>query len=147
ADGKATWKPPAAGLYSIYVRATRQQAGVAGGKKYEEIRDFATIAFTWPLERKDADPAAVARFEEALAARAQWHDFPGFTAHISGNLDGRCFAGRVTIDAKGEVLFSDNDINRQETVSEWVQQQLESIVLHRRARPASPDRPKPVLRF
>jgi hypothetical protein len=145
--GRAMWRPPAAGVYSIYTRDTRKEPGETNGKKYEEIRDFATVAFTWPLERKDADPAAVALFEEAVAARAQWHDFPGFTARISGDLDGRRFAGTVMIDAKGEVTFSDDDPSRTEAVSGWVEAQLDSLILHRLPRPSHPGQPKPVLRF
>jgi hypothetical protein len=146
-EGRATWRPPAAGVYSVYTRDTRKESGERGGKKYEEIRDFATVAFTWPLERKDADSAAVALFEEAVAARAQWRDFPGFTARIRGDLDGRRFAGTVTIDAKGAVSFSDDDPSRTEAVSGWVEAQLDSIVLHRLPRPSPPGKPKPVLRF
>jgi hypothetical protein len=146
-SGRATWKPPAAGVYSVYVRDTRKESGQTGDKKYEEIRDFATVAFTWPLVRHDADPAAVALFEEALEARAQWRDFPGFEARIAGNLDGRRFAGKVTINADGEVTFSEDEPTREEAVSGWVQGQLESIVLHRLARPTAPGRAKPVLRF
>jgi hypothetical protein len=147
AAGRATWKPPATGVYSVYTRDTRKEAGEAGGKKYQEIRDFATVAFTWPLERKDADPAAVALFEEALAARAQWRDFRGFTARIAGDLDGRRFTGSVTIDADGDVTFTDDDEARAEAVSGWVEGQLRSIVTHRLAQPAPPSRPRPVLRF
>jgi hypothetical protein len=146
-DGRAMWRPPAAGVYSVYTRDTRKEVGETGGKKYEEIRDFATVAFTWPLERTDADPAAVALFEEAVAARAQWRDFPGFGARITGDLDGRRFGGTVTIDAKGEVTFSDDDPSRTEAVSGWVEAQLDSLILHRLPRPSSPGRPKPVLRF
>jgi hypothetical protein len=146
-DGKAAWKPSQPGVYSVYTRDTRKESGTADGKNYEEVRDFATVAFTWPLERTDADDAAVSLFEEAIAARAQWRHFPGFTARIAGNLDGRAFTGKVEIDAKGEVSFSDDKQDREESVSGWVQEQLESIVLHRMARPASPDRARPVLRF
>jgi hypothetical protein len=146
-SGKATWKPAANGIYSVYTRAARKEAGEAHGKKYEEIRDFATVAFAWPLERKDADADAVALFQDAIAARAQWQEFPGFNARITGNLDGRRFAGSITIEGKGDVIFTDDDMNRAESVSGWVQEQLESIVLHRLARPAAPDRPAPVLRF
>jgi hypothetical protein len=147
ASGTATWKPPAPGVYSVYTRDTRRESGEAGGKKFEEIRDFATVAFTWPLVRKDADEAAVALFEAAIAARAQWRDFPGFTAEIRGNLDGRSFAGTVTIDAKGEVTYVDEQPDRGEAVSGWVEEQLQSIVQHRMARPATAERAKPVLRF
>jgi uncharacterized protein DUF3386 len=146
-NGRATWRPPAVGVYSVYTRDTRKEPGEENGKKYDEIRDFATVVFTWPLQRKDADPAAVTLFEEALAARAQWRDFPGFTARITGDLDGRRFGGTVTIDDKGEVTFSDDDSSRAESVSGWVEAQLDSLVLHRLPRQSSPDRPKPVLRF
>ncbi len=146
-NGRAMWRPPTAGVYSVYTRDTRKESGELDGKKYEEIRDFATVSFTWPLQRKDADPAAVTLFEEALAARAQWRDFPGFTARITGDLDGRRFAGTVMIDDKGEVTFSEDDSSRTESVSGWVEAQLDSLVMHRLARPSAPDRPKLVLRF
>jgi hypothetical protein len=145
--GRAAWKPPAPGAYSVYTRDTRKEAGEAGGKKYDEVRDFATAAFTWPLQRKDADPAAVAAFEEAVAARAQWRDFPGFTARIAGNLDGRRFAGTVTIDAAGEVTYSDDEPARAEAVSGWVEDQLASLVLHQLPRPATRGRPTATVRF
>lgn len=146
--GQAVWKPPAPGNYSVYTRHTSKEAGEVGGKKYEEIRNFATIAFTWPLERKGADAAAVDLFEQALAARAAWKDFPGFSAAIQGNLDGRSFEGKVAIDAKGKVAFSDSDSSQEESVAPWVQEQLESIVLHRLARPSGKaERHRPVLRF
>ena len=145
-DGKATWKPPTSGSYSIYTQATSKEAGELDGKKYEEIRDFATLAFTWPLERKDADAGAVARFQEALAARASWKKFPGFSARLTGNFDGRTFAGNVTVNAEGKSTFTADD-STAEAASEWVQQQFESIVLHRLARPTPADASKPVLRF
>jgi hypothetical protein len=147
AEGIATWKPPAAGAYAIYTRDTRKESGEANGKKYKEIRDFATVAFDWPLERRGADPEAVALFEEAIAARAHWQAFPGFSAQLEGNLDGRRFAGTVTIDAKGAVSFADDMPDREESVSGWMQEQLESIVMHRLARPTSASAAKPVLRF
>jgi hypothetical protein len=147
-EGRATWKPPALGTYSVYTSLRTKEAGKVDNKPYEEIRDFATISFTWPLERKDADPGAVALFEEALAARATWRDFPGFHAAITGNLDGRMFEGTITIDAKGKIAFSDSDPSAEESVSSWVREQLESIVLHRLVVPArSEPRSKPVLRF
>lgn len=144
---KAKWRPPAPGVYSIYTRDTRKEPGEAGGKKYDEIRDFATVSFTWPPQRKEADPAAVALFEEALAARAQWRDFPGFTARITGDLDGRRFTGTVTIDAKGEATFADDEESRTEAVSGWVEAQLHSFSMHRLPPETSSERSKPVLRF
>ncbi len=142
-DGRATWKP-APGRYSVYTSAIRKEAGEAGGKKYEEIREFATLAFTWPLARKEGDPAAVALFEEAIKARAQWKDFPGFTAQIAGQVDGRPFKGKVTVNGDGSVQLDTDD----KAVQGWVTEQLESIAMHRAAGPAPKgDRPRPVLHF
>lgn len=147
--GEAFWKPKADGFYSVYVSHTRKQAGELRGQKYEEIREFATLALAWPLQRSTPDPKAVALFEEAIAYRAEWHDFPGFEATIAGNLVGRPFRGAIRIDAKGEVTYSDADPSRQETVSSWVEEQFASMVLHRLARPKSADAKKerPVVRF
>jgi hypothetical protein len=141
AEGKARWKPPAAERYAIYTRYVTRAAGEAGGKKYEEIREFATLAFRWPLAPKGPDAKAVTMFEEALATRAQWKNFPGFSARIKGKVDGRAFTGSVTIDAKGTVELKTD----QEAVRDWVVDQLESIVMHRAA--SSSKRSRPVLRF
>ncbi len=144
--GEASWKPSVPGVYAVYTRNTRKQAGEHAGKKYEEIREFATVAFTWPLARKDVDAAAAALFEEAVAARAQWRAFPGFQAKIKGNLAGRPFEGSVSIDNNGEVTFLDDDSNRQESVSTWIEDQLASIAMHRLPSPASKGA-KPAVRF
>jgi hypothetical protein len=144
-DGRAAWKPPAPGKYSVYTRQDRKEAGELRGKQYEEIREFATIAFTWPLIQKAADPVAVALFQEAVAARAQWKEFPGFTARIAGRVDGRPFEGKVTINAKGEVELE----TEEEVVQSWVEEQLASIVMHRGVEPQSEAAtpPKLALRF
>jgi hypothetical protein len=50
ADGHATWKSKTAGYYCVYTRAVTKQAGKSGEKSYDEIREFATLAFPWPLK-------------------------------------------------------------------------------------------------
>jgi hypothetical protein len=60
-DGTAVWVPAAPVHYSVYVRETLKQPGRLLDKAYDEIREFATLAFTWPLERRDGNPEAVAR--------------------------------------------------------------------------------------
>ena len=102
-DGTASWDPPAPGRYSVYTRETLKQPGTLGDKNYDEIREFATLALDWPLERHDADPEATALFKEAMTHRAQWRDFPGFSAQCSGQLDGRTFTGKVTVAKDGSV--------------------------------------------
>jgi hypothetical protein len=142
AGGSVTWKPRP-GRWSVYTSSLTKKAGTFGGKKYEEVRDFATLAFTWPLAPKGADPEAVALFEEALAARARWEGLPGFTARVRGKVDGRPFKGTVTVDAKGELeLEIDDGVGRA-----WVEEQLQSLVLHRGGGARGAGKGKPVLRF
>jgi hypothetical protein len=143
ADGRVSWKPPRPGAYSVYTSFLTKAAGAFRDKKYEEIRDFATLAFRWPLAPTGADPAAVALFEEALAARAHWQGMPGFTARIQGKVDGRPFKGTVTVSAKGEL---DLDVDDEATQS-WVEDHLNSVVLHRGGGPRGEGKGKPVLRF
>lgn len=57
-DGIAAWTPPAAGRYSVYTRETLKQEGTLLDKHYAEIREFATLALTWPLGTQDADSDA-----------------------------------------------------------------------------------------
>ncbi|HZW29305.1 MAG TPA: DUF3386 family protein [Isosphaeraceae bacterium] len=126
-DGSAAWTPPEPGRYSLYVKQTLPQPGTLAGTAYDEIREFATLALTWPLERRQADPEAVALFQEALAHRAAWRNFPGFSAEIHGWLDGRVFGGSVTVAADGTVEIRTDD----PAAKPWLQDQLDSMVMHR----------------
>ncbi|HWB09040.1 MAG TPA: DUF3386 family protein [Pirellulales bacterium] len=141
-DGRATWKPSAAGTWSIYVKRVTPTGGERDGKRYDEIRDFATVCLSWPLASTQADGKAVELFEDAIAARAQWRSFPGFRAKIAGSVDGRPFAGDVKVAADGSVQLTSDD----EATHDWVEGQLASIAMHRAAstRPAA-ERPR--LRF
>lgn len=140
ADGTAIWTPPAPGSYSIYARDATKRSGEAGGKSYEEVREFATLAFAWPLGVQEADPEAVTLFEQALDARAQWKDFPGFSAQVAGESDGRPYSGSVRFLADGKVeLKVDDPVARPR-----LQEQFESLAMHRRAEAAEE---KPVLRY
>lgn len=144
AGGVVVWKPPAPGKYSVYTSRLIKEAGEADGKQYEQVREFTTLAFNWPLEQKGADPKAVALFQEAVAARARWKDFPGFKARIEGSLDGRPFDGKVTIDAAGSVQVE----TEEHVVEPWVREQLESIAMHRGAgAEAASESAAPILRF
>lgn len=139
-EGKASWKPSTAGHYAVYTSQTLKQAGAHQGDKYAEIREFTTIAFTWPLETKGANLKAVQLFQDALDVRASWAKFPGFAAEIKANADGRAWKGTATITAKGGVELSAED----DVVTPWVREQLESMVLHRLDRPR---KGAPILRF
>jgi hypothetical protein len=132
-DGSAVWAPASPGRYSVYVRDTLKQKGTLDGKSYDEVREFATLALSWPLERREADPEAVVLFQEAIAHRAQWRNFPGFSAEISGQLDGRPFAGDVTVKSDGSVDLHADD----PTAKRWLKDQLDSLVMHRMPSPSA----------
>ena len=138
--GVARWKPGSAGQYCVYVKHVTPTSGEHNGQSYSEIREFATLAFNWPLGSQEPQPEAVAMFTKAIAARAAWQDFPGFTADIRGQVDGRAFSGNVKATSEGEVQLDIDD----EAVADWVEEQLQSIVMHRQA---SGSRGQPVLRF
>ena len=144
-DGSATWTPAAPGRYSVYVRETLKEPGVLGDKKYDEIREFATLALNWPLELHDTDPNATALFTEAIAHRAEWRDFPGFSAELSGHVDGRPFTGTVKVKNDGSVELQVDD----PVAKPWLQDQLDSLVMHRITQPSSEtaDAHQPRLRF
>ncbi len=143
-DGRIRFEPPSAGVWSVYVGHVDKTPGTHRGDSYEEVREYATIAFAWPLMPTGADDEAVKLFEDALAQRAAWHDFPGFTADITAELDDRPFEGTVSVAADGSVSI---DLG-EDPVPEWLSEQLESITMHRAASqtPAA-DHSKPVLRF
>lgn len=142
--GHATWTPAQPGQYAVSVKHVTPQAGTRDGEKYEEIREFATLALDWPLDGSRVDDAAVSLFEKAIAARAQWTDFRGFSAQASVYLDGRSSRGALRVKPDGEVTF-EGETTPDEPAREWVRDQLHSIVIHRV--PSSGIRAKPVLSF
>ena len=140
ADGRASWTPSAPGRYSVYARQVIKSPGEHQGRHYDEVREFATLAFPWPLDRHSADPEAVSLFTKAIATRAQWTDFPGFSAEVAGSIDGRDYSGKVVVASEGSV-----EVDVDEPVARpWLEEQLGSIVMHRLA---EPDSEPPVLRF
>jgi hypothetical protein len=49
------------------------------------------------------DPAASKLLADAVAARAAWMNFPGFTADLEVNFDGKTAKGKVMVSEKGRV--------------------------------------------
>lgn len=140
-NGRVVFRPATEGHFCVYTNRVIPGEGTSGGKKYTETRDFATLAFRWPLVATGGDPDAIKLFETALAKRASWSGFPGFSAAIIGTVDGRAYSGTARVAADGTVSL---DIDEQHA-AEWVKDQLGSMVLHRRA--PSGQRAAPVLRF
>ena len=139
-EGRAGWTPTSSGTYTVYFRSDLKTPGEVDGKKYDEIREFATLAFDWPLVATGADAEAVSRFEDAIAARASWKDFPGFSAQVAGQVDGRPFAGSVTVDAEGKAKAELDE----PSAKSWVEGQIGSIAMHRIAQEPGD---RPILRF
>jgi hypothetical protein len=79
--------------------------------------------------KAEADPAATKLLAEARAARALWRDFPGFTADVEVNFDGKVAKGRATVDAKGDVTLDLPGADKDQTA--WAQRTLGSTVGHR----------------
>jgi hypothetical protein len=80
-------------------------------------------------DKPKADPAATKLLASARAARAEWKDFPGFSADVEINLDGRIVKGRAVVSAKGEVKL---DLNFQDKGDDvWARRTLSSVAGHR----------------
>ncbi len=139
-------KVPLGGLIGIRARHEEKKQGELEGKKYQSIRHYATLlipgddskrldpiepvrgvsAKAEPVAQKP-DPAATKLLADARAARADWHNFPGFAADLEVNVDGKVSKTRLSVTAKGEVEFKLED----EAASKWARQTLGSLVSHR----------------
>jgi Protein of unknown function (DUF3386) len=122
------------GVYGIRVRHVEAKEGELDGKKYKEVRHYATFTFRVAGAEKgaaadppNADPAATKLLAEARAARALWKDFPGFSADIEVNFDGKAAKGKVHVSPEGKVKCEGLDKDYES----WVRRQLGSIVDHR----------------
>jgi hypothetical protein len=83
-------------------------------------------AYPKKADKGEADPAGVKMLSAARAARASWRDFPGFSADLEVNVDGKKVKGKVTVSGKGEVQITLEGDQRT-----WARRTLESTVGHR----------------
>ena len=74
-----------------------------------------------------ADAAATKLLADARAARAVYHHFPGFTADIDVNLDGKATRGQVEVSDKGKVTLTLDD----PAAEKWAKNTLASTIAHR----------------
>jgi hypothetical protein len=80
-----------------------------------------------PTTKVKEDPAATKLLADARAARALWRDFPGFTADLEVNVDGKVTKGSVTVTAKGNVELK----MKEGAAASWAKRELTSLVAHR----------------
>jgi hypothetical protein len=97
------------------------------------VSSVAVAADTKPA----ADSVATKLLAEARAARAVWQGFPGFSADVEVNIDGKVHKGRAEVDADGKVTVQLPD----EAAAIWARRSLGSIVGHRL--PGSPGEETP----
>lgn len=141
--------PKADGTYGVRAKHIEKKAGALNGKKYAEVRHYATLTF--PIAKRLApktrrstqsvsfieeekgksapDAAATKLLADARAARAVWRDFPGFRADLEVNDNGKLSKGKFEVNAKGKVVLrldGADDATRQ-----WARRELLSLVAHR----------------
>jgi hypothetical protein len=74
-----------------------------------------------------SDPAATKLLADARAARALYQNFPGLSADIEVNLEGKATRGHVEVGEKGKATLTlDNP-----DAAKWAKNTLESIIAHR----------------
>ena len=88
-------------------------------------------------DKIEADPAATKLLADARAARAEWDKFPGFTANLEVNIDGKVSRGSVTVGSKGKVEVKLDD----DAAADWAKRELSSVVGHRLPGTATLDTP------
>jgi hypothetical protein len=143
AHGEFAVKTGKPGYYGLRAKHSLAQSGDQDGKKYEEVRSYATLVVSLGVVKTSApaaakpDPAASKLLAEARAARAEWANFPGFTADVEVNLNGQVFHGKATVDSKGKVNFANLDPEAEK----WAKPILASVVSHRLSNAADYDTP------
>lgn len=130
------------GVYGLRVRHNEAKPGSHGGKQYDEVRMYLTYTFKYgtataarstpeqPVKVEDntkEDPEATKLLAQARDARAGWKNFPGFTADLEVNIDGKLFKGSITVDAKGKLQLAELD----QAAEPWAKRTLASVVSHR----------------
>jgi hypothetical protein len=139
ARGRLTLHADRAGVYGVRARHVEASEGEVEGKKYKEVRHYATLVAEFhgddagetpkkgqPGEVKP-DPAATRLLAEARAARVNWVGFPGFTADVEVNLDGRVSRGHLEVKSDGKVSLDVDD----KDAAAWAKRELGSTIGHR----------------
>jgi hypothetical protein len=107
------------------------QSGQRAGKKYAEVRHYATLTLALAGDASKATtgarPTAAALLRSARESRAVWSDFPGFSADLAVRYNEETVKGKVTIASEGDVILKMPKFSG----AEWLQTYLESVVQHR----------------
>lgn len=137
------------GYVGVLAKMVEPKMGKLDDKEYKEIRHYATLTIHTAVAKREfpkrklgakdeesisfhgdgakADPAATKIFAEARAARAAWNNFPGFTADLVVNQNGKAFKGKVEATDKGKVSITLDDKEMQTLAKN----EIGSLVSHR----------------
>jgi hypothetical protein len=128
-DGSVALPAGKPGWYGIRAKHTIKEDGEHDGKKYTSRRIYATLVVQLGAEKaaKAEEPAATRLLAEARQMRATFRQFPGFSANIEVNLNGKVYRGQVQVDPSAKVTFTDLD----KTAQSWARRTLASVVGHR----------------
>jgi hypothetical protein len=86
-----------------------------------------TVVSLAAADKPAPDAEATRLLAEARAARASWSHFPGFTADVEVNSDGKVSRGSVVVSSEGKVKFE--GLEKQAEI--WAKHNLASTVSHR----------------
>ncbi|GIT29118.1 MAG: hypothetical protein Ct9H300mP1_11640 [Planctomycetaceae bacterium] len=75
-NGRVVFRPDTEGHFCVYTKRVTPGKGTHGGKKYTETRDFATLAFQWPLISSGGDKEAITLFENPSGQAGQLGQVP-----------------------------------------------------------------------
>jgi uncharacterized GH25 family protein len=143
-----------AGLYGVRAFHEEKKKGSQDGKEYASMRSYSTLTFPasaleavslrgsspktyridTPAKKDDTasegNPEATKLLADALAARANWDNFPGFSADLTVNVEGKIASGKVEVSSKGKVT-----LKLEGEAKEWAHGLLASLVSHRMGGP------------
>jgi hypothetical protein len=113
------------GPMALVARQVEEKKGTHDGKAYSSVRHYATLVVKIESQQSRLIDATKL-LADARAARANWDDFPGFTADVEVNVEGKKSTGKVEVSSKGKV-----SLDMKGPDKEWARRMISSIVGHR----------------
>lgn len=113
---------------AFLVRVVEPASGERGGKRYSEIRHYATLTIAESADGSAATETADAVLQRAHDARVCWGPgFPGFSADVAIYVGAEVVRGKLTVASDGAVELD----APAGPGKDWARSQLRSLVTHR----------------
>lgn len=130
ADGKLTIDHAAANFMGRAMIAEKK-SGSLDGKKYDLVRNYATLAIGKPVAPSKADPVAYKLLEGAAVNRASFPEkLLGLHVEFTASVGKKEIKGTLTMDDASGVTIGGGDESPE---FKWVSGQMRSMFLHRRS--------------